>query len=90
MELRRLTEAKYLFDFVLLLTFDDGAVKTLDFEPRLHGEVMQPLLDREFFRQFFLDRGTLTWPNDVDFCTDSLYRASTPIEQVYKAWKGAA
>jgi hypothetical protein len=82
-----ITEAKYLFGYTVLLTFNDGSIRVFDFEPELRGEVMIPLKDAEYFRQFFLDCGTLCWPNDVDFCPDSLYEHAVPVEQAFK--KGA-
>ncbi len=83
-------EVKHLFDYLLLLTFSDGSVKVFDMEPELWGELMEPLKDIELFKQVEIDHGAVRWPNDVDFCPDSLYENAVPIEQVCRAWKGAA
>ena len=45
--------------------------------PQLFG----PLLDKDFFKQVKLDSyGTLTWPNEVDFCPDVLYNMATNLD----------
>jgi hypothetical protein len=90
MELRYVVEVRHIFDYTLLLVFDDGAVKILDFEPQLWGEITKPLKDVEFFKRAYLEDGTVRWPNGADFCPDSLYEAAVPIEKVIRAWKGAA
>ncbi|MDQ7821229.1 MAG: DUF2442 domain-containing protein [Candidatus Eremiobacteraeota bacterium] len=85
------TDVRHISGYILLLTFDDGAVKVFDFEPELWGEVMQPLKDIEIFGQVEIDHGALRWPKyDIDFCPDSLYEAAVPLKRVVEAWKGAA
>lgn len=85
--MRFVTEVKYLFGYTLLLTFDDGAIKVFDAEPELWGELFEPLKDKAFFKQVSIDCGSLHWPNDADFCPDSLYEHSIPVEQAFR--KGA-
>ncbi|MHC9539185.1 MAG: DUF2442 domain-containing protein [Vulcanimicrobiota bacterium] len=90
MELHSVTEIKHLFDYTLLLVFDDGTVKVLDFEPQLWGEMMEPLKDVNLFKQAYIDNGTVSWPNGADFCPDSLYESAVILKQIIRAWKGAA
>ena len=51
--------------FKIRLTFDDGLEGTVDFLPWLDGPVFEPLKDRAYFQRFFVEGGTVTWPNGV-------------------------
>ena len=66
-------EADYRGDYRIHLVFNDGAEATVDFEPWLDGPVFEPLRDREYFRKFFLDGGTVSWPNGADIAPETLY-----------------
>ncbi len=61
--------------FVLRVFFDDGAERTIDFEPVLWGENFEPLRDPGFFAQVRLapELGTLAWPNGADFDPETLH-----------------
>ena len=76
-------EARYLREYVLWLRFRDGTCGEIDLKSELHGEVFEPLHDREVFRSFTLDPElcTLTWPNGADFAPEFLHdsvRAGQP------------
>ncbi len=60
--------------FTLRLQFDDGATKSINFEPILYGNLYGPLRDPDVFRQVALDPDfeTLVWPNGADFDPASL------------------
>jgi hypothetical protein len=58
---------------MIRLTFNDGTEKTVDFEPWLVGPVFEPLRDTEYFRRFFLEGGTVTWPNGADIAPETLH-----------------
>ena len=45
------------------LTFNDNLEGTLDLQNWLEGPVFEPLKDRNYFQQFFIDGGTVVWPN---------------------------
>ncbi len=42
---------------------------------QLYGEVLEPLKDAHYFRQFSVDPDlhTLVWPNGADFAPEFLY-----------------
>jgi len=90
MDMHHIIEVRYLFGYVLMMAFDDGALKIYDFESSLWGEMTQPLKDVDFFKKVEIDHGALKWPNGADFCPNSLYEQAVPIEKIYKSWKGAA
>jgi hypothetical protein len=65
--------AEYRGDYRIRLTFNDGRQKTLDFRPWLEGPVFEPLTDLTYFKRFFIDGGTITWPNGADIAPETLY-----------------
>ena len=71
----RIVKFEVVDSFTLLLTFDDGVERKIDFEPVLAGEVYGRLLDEEFFNQVTLDPEvhTIVWPNGADFDPETLY-----------------
>ena len=66
------TEAKYLGEFRVLLTFNDGLQGEVNLADDLWGEVFEPLRDPAVFATFVVDR-TLTWLNGADFAPEFLY-----------------
>ena len=71
--------ARYVSGFVLDLTFDDGMVKRVDFEPYTkRGGVFSPLADVEYFKRFFVDLNTVCWPNGADVAPERLYEIGSP------------
>jgi hypothetical protein len=66
-------EAEYRGEFRIRLVFGDGVEGTVDFSDWLEGPVFEPLNDREYFQRFFLDGGTVAWPNGADIAPETLY-----------------
>lgn len=73
----KVTDAKYVKDYIVWLQFSDGAEGEVDLKNELFGEVFVPLRDKEFFKQFLLhpDWLTITWPNGADFAPEFLHAA---------------
>ena len=67
--------AEYRGGFRIQLTFNDGSEATLDFRQWLEGPVFHPLKDASYFRRFFIDGGTVVWPNGADIAPETLYDA---------------
>ena len=55
--------------FSLLLKFNDGFSREIDFLPALKGDFCRPLRQPEYFKQVKLNTevGTIEWPNEMDF-----------------------
>ncbi len=68
------TEAEYMGEYQVHLTFNDGLARTVDFADWLHGPVFEPLKDPACFRRFFLEGGTVVWPNGADVAPETLYQ----------------
>ena len=71
--LTHVIEGRHVADHTLWLRFSDGAEGEVDLGPELSGEVFEPLKDEEYFQRFFLDGGTVTWPNGADIAPETLY-----------------
>ena len=67
--------AVYRDGFSIQLTFNDGTLGTVDFRSWLNGPVFEPLRDGAYFRRFFLEGGTVSWPNGADIAPETLYEA---------------
>jgi hypothetical protein len=67
--------AELVAPHVLLVRFDDGAIRTIDFRPALAGPLFGPLTDPDVFAEFRLDpeTRTLVWPNGADFDPATLH-----------------
>src|SRR5215212_6443138 len=68
--------AEYEAKFRLRLTFNDGVEASVDFQPWLTGPIFKPLRQRAYFRKFFIDGGTVAWPNGADVAPETLYEAA--------------
>lgn len=75
--LPHVVRAKYEKDLRIRLTFNDGVEASVDFSPWLTGPVFEPLQEAAYFRKFFLDGGTVVWPNGADVAPETLYEAAT-------------
>ncbi|MGH7487300.1 MAG: DUF2442 domain-containing protein [bacterium] len=58
------------------VTFNDGTEASVDFESWLDGPVFEPLKQAAYFRKFFVDGGTVAWPNGADIAPETLYEAA--------------
>jgi hypothetical protein len=68
--------AEYCDKFRIRLTFNDGTTEAVDFSPWLEGPIFQPLRKVAYFRRFFIDGGTISWPNGADIAPETLYEAA--------------
>lgn len=68
------TEVKYLKDYSLKLSFDDGTNGIIDLYPHLKGLIFEPLKDKNIFNKVILDQElqTVTWSNGADFAPEFL------------------
>lgn len=76
----RITRAECLSDHSIVLTFDNGEIRRFDIRPYLDYPVFQSLRDVPYFLRGRAHHGTVTWPDEEDFCPDTLYLESRSLE----------
>jgi hypothetical protein len=61
--------------FTLSLKFDDGAIRTINFQKILKGKLFGKLNDLNYFNQVKIDNEikTIVWPNGADFDPATLH-----------------
>ena len=76
-------EMKYLSEYKLLLTFEDGSARQVDLAAHLDGEVFEPLKDLRNFKSVYLnsDLDTIAWKNGVDMSPDFLYEIGVAVAE---------
>ena len=81
--MKRVTEAEYIKDYKILVTFNNGVKKIVDLEKDLWGEMFEPLKDKNLFKQLRVNKDihTIVWPNGADFSPDSLYEIGKPLNE---------
>jgi hypothetical protein len=78
--LPRVIRAEYQGEYRICLVFNDGVESTVDFSDWLLGPVFEPLKETEYFERFFLDGGTVAWPNGADIAPETLYERARSSE----------
>ena len=68
-----ISEAVYLDNYRILLTFNNGESKTVDLQDELEGEVYAPLHHLDYFKKFHLKYNTIEWENGADYAPEYLY-----------------
>ena len=69
----KIVDARYLHDYVLRLSFNDGTVKSVDFWPLAQKGICTKLQDKIYFRNFSLDPFSVDWSNEIGFAPEYLY-----------------
>ncbi len=69
-----ITTAKYLKNYEVELHFSDNTYGFIDFSYLLdiHTVLTEPLKNKEYFKNFFVDFGALCWKNSLEFSAASL------------------
>ncbi len=64
----KVKSAKYLEDYKIYCSFSNGEEKLVDLKDKLHGEMFEPLKDKNIFMQFKVDDvlKSIVWSNGAD------------------------
>lgn len=76
-----ITEATYLDDYKIKLIFNQKIERLVDLAVELNGEIFEPLQDKEYFKSFFIDCGTISWSNGADIAPEYLYFISKSLKE---------
>lgn len=68
--------AEYRGGYRIHVMFNDNFEKTIDFSQWLQGPIFEALKDPNYFQRFFIDGGTIVWPNGADIAPETLYEHS--------------
>jgi len=74
----RVVNADYVQNYVLRLSFNDGAVKLVDFWPLAQKGICTKLQDMNYFRNFTIDPFSVDWSNEIGFAPEYLYEIGKP------------
>jgi hypothetical protein len=86
------TKAKYLKDYRVEVSFNDGKIGTVDLSLSLRGPVFEPLKDIRIFSQLKVDKelDTIVWPNGADLAPEYLYfqalKDVPELQNKFKKW----
>lgn len=72
----KITDASYVKDYILRLTFNNGEVKLCDFLPLAQKGICKKLQDKKYFLNFHLDPFTVDWNNEIGFAPEFLLQHS--------------
>lgn len=74
------TQADYRGEYKIHLVFNDGTEGVVDFRDWLEGPVFEFVRDVDFFQRFFIEAGTIVWPNGADIAPETLHERAKSTE----------
>ena len=69
----KVSNAEYLDNYRIKLTFNNGETKTVDLQNELNGSVYKPLHQLDYFKNFRVPYNTVEWSNGADYAPEYLY-----------------
>lgn len=76
----KVISAKYISDYTLEVSFDDGVKAEMDFRGWIEKfPFFVPLKDIEYFKKFFIDGGTVAWENGADIAPETLHEVAIQV-----------
>ncbi|MCR4558595.1 MAG: DUF2442 domain-containing protein [Bacteroidales bacterium] len=75
-QLLTITNAVYINGYTLLLTFNNGEKRLMDFSPLMQKGICKKLQDLDYFKSFRLDPFTVDWNDEIGFAPEYLYEKS--------------
>ena len=68
-------DLKIIAPLAILVRFLDGTSGEVRFEVSHLTGVFSALKDFDFFKQAFIDRGAVAWPDNIGLAPDAMYNA---------------
>ena len=78
----RVTEVSTIDGHLLRLLFTNGERKIFDVSPYLSYPAFRKLANPAYFSLVRPEHGTVVWPDNIDFCPDTVYLESVNEERV--------
>ena len=75
----RVTAVTPTDNYELIITFTNGEQRIFDARPLLSKPVFKPLANKSFFKTVKVAYGSVEWPQDIDYCPDTLYLESVAL-----------
>ncbi|MDO9142008.1 MAG: DUF2442 domain-containing protein [Methylobacter sp.] len=72
----RVVTVEVLENYQLHLTFSNGEMRIFNVAPYLDYPAFNRLRDKGYFTLAKVAHGTVCWPDDIDFCPDTIYLRS--------------
>jgi len=72
----RVADVKPCNNYTLIITFNNGEVKSFDVKPYLEIGVFKELQELSLFNSVKPFLGSIQWSNGIDLCPDTLYLES--------------
>jgi Protein of unknown function (DUF2442) len=81
----KITQAHYVQQRVLRLSFSDNSYGDYDLQPLINRqtELVMPLNDESYFKQFFLELGALCWRNGLELSPSNIHRKLAEQQQLH-------
>jgi hypothetical protein len=81
----KITQAHYVQQRVLRLSFSDNSYGDYDLQPLINRqtELVMPLNDESYFKQFFLELGALCWRNGLELSSGNIHRKLAEQQQLH-------
>lgn len=72
----KIKDVKALDDYKLQCTFENNEIVEYDMNYilTLSTPMIDPLKDKEFFKQVFIEFGAPVWKNGYDLCPDAIWK----------------
>ena len=86
------TNAKYLKDYTVEVSFNDGRKGIADLSSALKGKIFKPLREKSEFSTFTVDEEleTIVWPNGADLAPEYIYfqafKSEPELQKKFKTW----
>ncbi len=87
-----ITNARYLEDYKVAVSFDNGREGVADLADALKGPVFEPLRNKSEFSALIVDEElkTITWPSGADMAPEYLYfqafKNEPDLQSQFKQW----
>jgi hypothetical protein len=87
--IRKLKKVRALEDYRLECIFEDGETVIYDMHYILakNTPMLDPLKDKAFFKDVFLESGAPVWKNGYDLCPDAIWKRTHKEEVLEQSFK---